>query len=230
MLQDTSLPQSTAQSIFKVWKDKKVTKYVQLFNFDQKRIKTFEEVGGEMNIPSAHYLICLQIRTHLKSKTKDLAKAFAHTIINKLTQKTYAIIDIFPSLSRIFYKRAGHRPEKGWKKDFPGENMENNFLKGYYKISRLAINESWRETQFKILHRAYIPFLHIPDQSKKVKCPKCLMDRPTLQHKLWSCPKVRKFWDQVLPILPSPKMQVLCSSTVRRKRGQAPRGSIWASS
>lgn len=96
-----------------------------------------------------------------------------------IAQKTYAIKDFYPSLSKIFYKPAGNKPGEGWEKEFPGEETDPNFLKGYCKISRLAINEAWRETQFKILHRAYIPFLHIPDQPEKKKCPKCLMARPT---------------------------------------------------
>lgn len=83
-------------------------------------------------------------------------------------------------------------------KSSQGEETAPNFLKGYCKISHLAIKETWRETQFKILYSAYIPFLHIPDQPEKKKCPKCLMARPTLLHKLWACPLVSKFWDQVL--------------------------------
>lgn len=42
-----------------------------------------------------------------------------------------------------------------WKKDFPTEDLTELVLEGYLKIQKLTIAENWKETQFKLMHRAY---------------------------------------------------------------------------
>lgn len=46
-----------------------------------------------------------------------------------------------------------------WGKDFPDPEIVDKILQGYKSILRLVPNEQWRETQLKIIHRAYIPFI-----------------------------------------------------------------------
>lgn len=199
MFQDSSFPQSTTQSMFKIWKDRGTTTYAQLYDLERHRIKTFKEMVDSAGITRTHYPIYLQIKSHMQTKTTDLSKAFTPTDLdNMVTRKQYAIKDIYPTMFKIFYKQKGNRPGEGWEKDFPGEETAMNILRGYRKITHLTINENWKETQLKILHRAYIPFVKVPGQPEKENCPKCYHHRPTLIHKLWTCPAVSKFWDQVI--------------------------------
>lgn len=57
-----------------------------------------------------------------------------------------------------------------------------NDCRGYNNVQKIVINESWRETQFNFIHRAYIPFIINPSSINVGRCPKCKIYRPTLAH------------------------------------------------
>lgn len=56
-------------------------------------------------------------------------------------------------------------------------------LEVYAITLKLVTNESWRETQFKLMHKAYIPFSTEHSTPKEASCPWCSVSRPTLYHR-----------------------------------------------
>lgn len=105
-----------------------------------------------------------------------------------------------------FYKPLNNQPEislhkfspKAWIKELQidQENYTAS-LEGYLDTLKHITNEFWREQQYKILHRAYIPHLPHATQQNKTLCLLCASPRPNLTHKLWSCPFIVSFWDLV---------------------------------
>lgn len=62
------------------------------------------------------------------------------------------------------------------------------------------MSEVWKETLFKIIHRAYSTYFHKTPTKDKTKpgCPKCAEEKPNLLHCLWTCPTISKCWDTIL--------------------------------
>lgn len=71
-------------------------------------------------------------------------------------------------------------------------------LQAYHKTCKLIVNEVWRETQFKIINRTYLPFLIDTVNSVNSLCPWRGFHCPTLFHCFWSCIAISSYWDQVL--------------------------------
>lgn len=49
------------------------------------------------------------------------------------------------------------------------------------KVHKHIINEAWREPQFKLMHRAFIPFICSYSSQQHAKCPHCA------SNSLWVC-------------------------------------------
>lgn len=78
----------------------------------------------------------------------------------------------------------------------------DKIVQGNNTIRRLICNEQRRETQLKLIHRAYVPFFRssVPKPGEKPlsKCSKYQMEKPTLSHCLWDCPPIQSFWKDIL--------------------------------
>lgn len=63
------------------------------------------------------------------------------------------------------------------------------------------INEHWRETKLKKVHRAYVPYFVPHSDNAEARsgsmCSKCETLRPILMHCMWLCPHIAQFWDRV---------------------------------
>lgn len=81
-----------------------------------------------------------------------------------------------------------------------GLNQFSNFpcLIQEKKKKHFAINESWWETQFKLLHKAYILAYMDSTNPLSALCPCCNSSCPTLMHRLWNWTVTRAFRHQVL--------------------------------
>lgn len=113
-------------------------------------------------------------------------------------------------------------------------------MAGHVRITNLTVSEAWKETQLKILHRAYSVFFRpIGDQSGSPQgrsdapiCPKCQASKPTLAHSLWICPKVANFWAQVhryvMDIIHSHRLQdpLLCLFGIEPPGDLRPRQTV----
>lgn len=72
----------------------------------------------------------------------------------------YSISEQYPKLNKLFtpVKVANHLAS--WERDVKEEELTEKILRGYNKITKLMVNETWRENQYRLIIRAYIPFLH----------------------------------------------------------------------
>lgn len=74
-------------------------------------------------------------------------------------------------------------------------------LRGYYNILHLIPCKTWRETQLKIIHRTFVPFLSDKNNSQATNCLLYSQPRPSLAHRIWTCAHISAFWDWVLAFI-----------------------------
>lgn len=60
-----------------------------------------------------------------------------------------------------------------WAKDYPEVDPPERLSQGFLEIRDVAINETWRETQFQIIHKAYIPFMPSTQDKYSFNYSKC---------------------------------------------------------
>lgn len=131
--------------------------------------------------------------------TSDLRKAFCSTFIDKcLSANLTATRHLYPSFNKLFQPKGIYKHMLNWSKDFPDIDMPERFMQGYLKVRDVVINELWGESQFRIIHRAYILFTKIDSDLSSLCCPKRGSSCPSLAQKLWTYPSIEKFWHQIL--------------------------------
>lgn len=85
--------------------------------------------------------------------------------------------------------------------DFNTTDLVDRLIEGNNNFRKLICNKVWRETQFKTLHRVYVPFFisQAPSDHHSLtsKCPKCRVPGPILAHCLWYCLKVLNLWHKM---------------------------------
>lgn len=72
------------------------------------------------------------------------------------------------------------------------------------KVGKLVSPKmSDRLAQIYILHRSYLTPERLAKfwPSRSPMCPKCLTSAGTFGHFIWHCPRVRRFWEQVVQFL-----------------------------
>lgn len=136
----------------------------------------------------AHYICYLKTTAFLHSQLHDLSRLFISMFFDKkISESKHATKAICHALNHLFTPNKTQQHLNYWLKDFPTEDLPQKLIYGYQKLPKVAITESWRETQFWITHRAYIlcriyRWKLILDQASYSKC-KTL--RPSLTQKLW---------------------------------------------
>lgn len=80
-----------------------------------------------------------------------------------------------------------------------------NVLKGWMAVQKNVINETWRESDYKLLHNAIYgfnvpPLVRNPDRI--TKCPKCTAPLTAeTWHGIWSCKAIQAYCDGVLELI-----------------------------
>lgn len=119
-----------------------------------------------------------------------------------LTHKKHSISAIYPCMQKLFIPTLDKTLLKAWSRDFQDPDIVQKMIEGYRKITKCIISETWRESQYKISHRAHSTYFHPkePQDTKQQtpKCPKCQQDKPTLLHSLWTCPLIQEYWEKVV--------------------------------
>lgn len=84
---------------------------------------------------------------------------------------------------------------KAWSKDFPKNDIGKKIITVHKTIRKLIVNEVWRETLFKIIHRTNIPFIVSPTDGFTSQWPNALSFTNT---SFVDCPIISGFWNQLL--------------------------------
>lgn len=201
-------PQGIQHQGYVDWSKQGLHSFEQFFYKGSWRPKTFKDLQKEFKLPDNHLIYFQQATSFWKSVRRPPVEIFAHTFLDSLrTWQTYKTAVSYPKIRILFSEPRIENQDPPWKKDFTNIRDKDQLLDGYLKITRTTVSESWKETQLKILHRAYSMFFRQMEgggDKRQPKtdtirpcCPKCHITKPTLKHALWSCPSVEQFWTQV---------------------------------
>lgn len=208
---------STMHKAFDQWGSNGLTKVVSIYQGTSGRFKPFRSLASEFSLPSKHIFFYFQLIDYLKAcygpKSDPFQKSFIDTV---LLQNDYSITNLYSYLIQHQSAKYHLKPFHKWSGILGDEELSEKILEGYRQVRKLTISETWRETQFKIIHRAYYPFYFTKDNPSQMKCPWCSEPRPTLLHRLWDCTAITTFWNAVLDHIDRinkaqiPRDQLLC--------------------
>lgn len=183
---------------FSKWKDKGLVLVWSFFQDVTGNFKSFSQLSNEFLIPQKHFYSYTQYVDFLSKicpkKSIRLQSSFIDTLV---ANNKHSISDIYTPLIAKFSVPLQNTSMSSWTKDLPDLLTVEDIVRGY-KITRAIIQcESWRETQFKIMHRAYYPFSTTGSPDIGPACPWCLSNKPTLLHRFWTCTPIVTFWSSV---------------------------------
>lgn len=187
---------------FETWVAHGITQIYQCFDKTSHQPKTFSKLQEEFDLPKTHKFHYDQMTSYWKQTHLQPTQLFTPTFIDRLIDlKYFSISQIYPMLQMQFLKPLEATPVANWLKDIPEIESVDNLLKGHQHIMGCLTSENAKETQLKILHRAYSTYLRdpsaTPEQKPSNKCPKCGTPRPTLFHLIWQCQYIQVFWKDV---------------------------------
>lgn len=202
----TTLIQGKDYRPFKVWQEKSLTHFKDLFErYAPWKPKPFSTLPREYSLPHTHFLYFSQVTSYWKSLPNQPQQFLRKTMLDKLLdEKQYSIAELYPQLQMIAIPTLELSSMARWNDDLPIKDVTRPLLAGYKDTCKLITSKLWRESQFKILHRAYLSYFHIGKELNPGKtqftlvCPKCSLLKPTIKHNFWDCPKLLG-WSNILP-------------------------------
>lgn len=144
-----------------------------------------------------------------------------------MKRKTYSLSNIYPHQSAFLNPIEKTNLIK-WNQDFPKPDMITHLLERYTNIKRIMASKDWRETHYKVLHRAnstvWYPDTTHRNRKTPSRCPKCQQENFTLIHCFWTCTTIQRFWtDTMAYIKEVTKLEIqqdphLCILNIHPKR------------
>lgn len=165
-----------------------------MFNLDFGTPYLLKDMATTFSLPSNHFFYYWQCLSCATARCQDQVKRFQPPLIECIVHKqSFSISDIYKRLNCQFATSFNSSTTVNWGKDFPTYFITDKFLNRYTKILQLIPNESWKETQKKCIHHAFIPFLSDKCNPQSALCPLCSLSGLFLSDRLWSCPLMLPF-------------------------------------
>lgn len=172
-------------------KQKGILTAQHLIHPDEGRWLRATEVIERYSLPATQFLAVAQIIHFCRARLLDLSREASinsfDEILNKSSQD-HGISCLY-ALIRQHMAKCTH-PQTGFQK----------ILSGWGAIRKHIVNETWRETFYKIVHNAIYGF-NLPatplNSARLTACPKCGTPSTDMWHGLWQCPAIQRYWAQV---------------------------------
>lgn len=190
---------STLHEAFNQWKTRGLTNITSIYQDKPGKFKPFQTLVREFSLPPTHIFFYHQLIDYLRSCCGYESDPFQTSFIdNILKSKDYSISNIYSHLIQHQTRKYCLKPFQKWAHLLGDNYLPEKILEGYRHIRKFTTSETWRETQFKIIHRAYFPFCFNKTDPSQAQCPWCSTPRPTLLHRLWDCITVATYWNAVI--------------------------------
>lgn len=132
--------------------------------------------SSHMKIPCRHHTfshyqqLISYLQTCYSSQVDPLQKRFIDVVHQR---DDYYISSFYSQLITHQSDKYHLAPLQKWSAIFNDTELPEKILNGYRYIHKLTVAETWWETQFKIIHRAYHPFRTSMMNSTQSQCPQC---------------------------------------------------------
>ena len=195
-------PAGRNDSGFKSWAMKGISKIRDMYNAD-KVLYSFEELHGAYNIPRNHFFKYLQIRSFILKKYKQQINkpplsSLEEVILNHMHSRGQ--VSVTYNLIVENSNESSNDKRMKWSSDMDTEISEDEWEKVCHTAQTQTINTRFKLIQYKWIMRTYITpsLLHRFNNNNPDLCIKCGLEEGTLYHCLWTCPKIREFWEKVI--------------------------------
>lgn len=133
-------------------------------------MKTFKELQTHCNLPGEHLFQYMQIQAYCKGQKWQPSLSFMTFFIDALlNQNKNSISNIYPHIQSLFLPTIEDITIKNRNNDLPLNGLTDLILDRYLKMNKLTIAETWKKTQYKILHRGYSTGFYYKEESIDIK-------------------------------------------------------------
>ncbi|KAG9283901.1 WD repeat-containing protein 3 isoform X1 [Astyanax mexicanus] len=187
---------------FKLWATKGISKIRDMYS-ENNVLYSFEEIQGAYNIPRTHFFKYLQIRSYIMKKYKhQLNKPPLSSLEEVILNHMHSRGQVSVSYSLILENSNESSTDKRmkWSSDMGTEISEDDWKMLCHTAQTQTINTRFKLIQYKWIMRTYMTpsLLHRFNNNNPDLCNKCGLEEGTLYHCLWTCPKIREFWEKVI--------------------------------
>lgn len=189
---------------FKLWHAKGIQRVLDLYTDGV--LLTFNQICEKYQIPSKHFFKYLQLKNFISSRYKQILKIPPLSKIEEVSLgrmgRTH-LLSIYYNLIISTSKESAMDRLNAWRDDMQVDIAEIEWNEACLKAQTQTINTRFKLLQYKWLMRTYMTpvKLHYMNGNIPDTCTKCLDNKGTLLHCLWECPRIQKFWKDVINCL-----------------------------
>lgn len=201
---------------FQIWANRGVQKIGDLYV--EGTLLTFNDLCLKYSIPKKHFFKYLQLKHFISSKHHQVSYepplSCLEGIVLKHMHGKQQISILYAALVS-HDKESSHDRRRAWSLDIKEDIEEAEWMTACSKAQSQTINTRMKLLQHKWLMRTYITPEKLNKWSPDIPdtCVKCLIEKGTLIHCVWECPKLVAFWKTVVRTLSRiTGIQVPCSA------------------
>lgn len=192
-------PQGREYVAFTQWVSKGLDWFAHLFHKCTLTPKSFTKLQAEYGIAPSHFLAYLSSgcwKSWGGEPRFFMERSFLDSLANS---RHFSISAVYCHLQTLYWKPLSASNVPRWNDDFPAWDVTDKLIEGYNRIRTLMRIKLCWETQFKLLHRAYVPLFidNSKGKGQQSTCPKWWLPRPSLEHCLWFSPQVKVLWEKI---------------------------------
>lgn len=204
---------------FKSWEDAGIKYISQLYQ--DNTLKSFQQIQTEFGIPHNNFYKYLQLRHALQTQNRTVRiQPTEHPIIQDVFMdevKKGMISRCYNTLIARIQDPSRLPCRQRWEEDIgaiDGDTWEICLM----NAPLVSISTSQKLSHLYLLHRAYRTPLQLYKWGIRDSplCPKCERDHGNLLHMIWKCPKLFRYWKEVLDtisevyMIPLERTPVVC--------------------
>lgn len=134
--------------------------------------KPVSQTLDHYKLPRHHFLLIHQAVQHVSRLCPNKIQHFETSILDTLLERQqFKISDIYKPLNMHLSKPLLATSIASWNSDLNSPEAVSRIISGYNSTRSYVTNEFWREQQFKIMHRAYIPACRLLNNLTNTSAP-----------------------------------------------------------
>lgn len=198
---NSNFPELCKLKGFSVWSRSGVVYIKQLYQGGL--LRDFQSLREEYGIPNVVFFQYLQLRHAISAQTTlskwELTRPTVLTQLVNSMSRIGQISSIYESLIMQISKTMSLKCRTSWGEDI-GHITDEEWSAIMETVPKVSLSSSQKLTQLFIIHRTYrTPYkLYKWNRRDEPFCPRCKIDNGTLIHMLWKCPKLQRYWSEII--------------------------------
>lgn len=186
---------------FESWCFKGLQYITQLYSHNI--LRSFQDLQESFHLPHHNFFKYLQLRHVVQSQFKGEKKVIKPmpliTLLARMTEKKGLISSLYGQLTRSYRDEGASPGRRGWELDI-GDISDETWQKILERVPLASLSPAQCLTQLFIIYRVYRTPVKLFKWGRRDSpyCPRCQKSPADLLHMLWNCPKLAKYWREVV--------------------------------